>query len=281
MFDSAFKTQHWPTSCADRWTWQQVEPAHFICLCWITHVAFPLSPCDEGVSQHTCISLHVASTIFVCMWILTGLAVIVLIVTVTFFDRNRQQNSRWWEDTFGNQAVESSLRLTQLPDPLREQIVGNLPTTSEPPADGEPCAICFDVDTQQEWYCNSFPCSCACRPACVFVCKLCVEYARHIAFLLYCTWSVARLVHSHPRRWLSSRRGNGCNCRGIPALQADTALRSPLSPGVCRRMAQKAAGNMSNLSTGPYTTAATAIWYTSFCGFLCSDRIVLCILVLF
>lgn len=276
MFDSAFKTQHWPTSCADRWTWQQVEPAHFICLCWITHVAFPLSPCPEGVSQHTCISLHVASTIFVCMWILTGLAVIVLIVTVTFFDRNRQQNSRWWEDTFGNQAVESSLRLTQLPDPLREQIVGNLPTTSEPPADGEPCAICFDVDTQQEWYCNSFACSCAFRPVCVFVFRLCVENTRHIAYLLYCTWRVGVLHAMCTRIFVGGypRATAKCNCRGIPASQADTALRAPLSPGVCRRMDQKAAGNMSNLSTRPYATAATGIWYTSFCVFLCSARTV-------
>ena len=61
-------------------------------------MAFPLRPCDEDVAQHTCTALHVASSIFVCMWILTGLAVIVLIVTVTFFDRNRQQSSRWWED---------------------------------------------------------------------------------------------------------------------------------------------------------------------------------------
>jgi hypothetical protein len=115
-------------------------------------VAFPLRPCEEDVAQHTCTALHVASTIFVCMWILTGLAVIVLIITVTLFDRNRQQNNaRWWEETIGNQAVESSLRLTQLPDPLREQIVNNLPTTHEPPADGEPCAICYDVDTQSEW----------------------------------------------------------------------------------------------------------------------------------
>lgn len=115
-------------------------------------MAFPMSPCADEVSEHTCIALHVASTIFVCMWILTGLAVIVLIITVTFFDRNRPQNSTWWEDTLGNQAVESSLRLTQLPDPLRDQIVGNLPTTDVPPADGEPCAICFEVDTEQEWY---------------------------------------------------------------------------------------------------------------------------------
>jgi hypothetical protein len=264
MFDSAFKTQHWPTSCADRWTWQQVEPAHFICLCWITHVAFPLSPCPEGVSQHTCISLHVASTIFVCMWILTGLAVIVLIVTVTFFDRNRQQNSRWWEDTFGNQAVESSLRLTQLPDPLREQIVGNLPTTSEPPADGEPCAICFDVDTQQEWYCNSFACSCAFRPVCVFVFRLCVENTRHIAYLLYCTWrvctpcalasssgailaqrqSVTVVAYPHLRRilpcghrfhpacvdeWIKKQRGTCPTCRQDPTQPLQQESGTPAS----------------------------------------------------
>mmetsp|Transcript_56686 Transcript_56686/g.83193 ORF Transcript_56686/g.83193 Transcript_56686/m.83193 type:complete len:419 (-) Transcript_56686:798-2054(-) len=141
-----------------------VEPAHFICLCWITHVAFPINECDENVTRFTCTALHVASTIFVSMWILTGLAVIVLVVTVTFFDRNRQ-GSRWWEDTLGNQAVESSLRLTPLPDPLREQIIGNLPTTRVPPPDGEPCAICFDVDTQDQW--RILPCGHRFHPACV------------------------------------------------------------------------------------------------------------------
>lgn len=99
------------------------------------------------------------------MWILTGLAVIVLVITVTFFDRNRQSGSRWWEETVGNQAVESSLRLMPLPDPLREQIVANLPTTNVPPPDGEPCAICFDVDTQHEW--RILPCGHRFHPACV------------------------------------------------------------------------------------------------------------------
>ena len=47
--------------------------------------------------------------------------------------------------------MESSLRLTNLPDPLREQIVGNLPTTTVPPADGEPCAICFEASPGDEW----------------------------------------------------------------------------------------------------------------------------------
>ena len=142
-----------------------VEPAHFICLCWITHVAFPLVKCDEGVTQNTCISLHIASTIFVSMWILTGVAIVVLICTVTFLDGNRHNNSRWWEDTLGSTRAESALRLTALPDPLREQIIGNLPTTSEPPADGEPCAICFEVDTQDEW--RVLPCGHRFHPACV------------------------------------------------------------------------------------------------------------------
>ena len=81
-----------------------VEPAHFICLCWITHVAFPMRECDKDVTKWTCVALHVASTIFVGMWIVTGLAVIILIITVTFFDRNRHSGTRWWEDTLGNQV---------------------------------------------------------------------------------------------------------------------------------------------------------------------------------
>jgi len=142
-----------------------VEPAHFIGLCWITHVAFPMRECDKDVTKWTCVALHVASTIFVGMWIVTGLAVIILIITVTFFDRNRHSGTRWWEDTLGNQAVEESLRLTNLPDPLREQIVGNLPTTTVPPADGEPCAICFDASPGDEW--RILPCGHRFHPQCV------------------------------------------------------------------------------------------------------------------
>lgn len=143
-----------------------VEPAHFICLCWITHVAFPMNTCDENVSRYTCIALHIASTIFVSMWILTGLAVIILIVTVTFFDGRRQgTGSNWWQENIGNQTVESSLRLTSLPDPIREQIIGNLPTTTVPPADGEPCAICFDLDAGDEW--RILPCGHRFHPGCV------------------------------------------------------------------------------------------------------------------
>ena len=87
-----------------------VEPAHFICLCWITHVAFPMRECDKDVTKWTCVALHVASTIFVGMWIVTGLAVIILIITVTFFDRNRHTGTRWWEETLGNQVRLPSQR---------------------------------------------------------------------------------------------------------------------------------------------------------------------------
>ena len=58
-----------------------VEPAHFICLCWITHIAFPLTPCMKDVTPYTCISLNIAATIFVTMWILTGLAVLLLVIS--------------------------------------------------------------------------------------------------------------------------------------------------------------------------------------------------------
>ena len=131
---------------------EQVEPAHFICLCWITHLVFPMRPCkEEEISYYTCRALWMASTIFVGMWIVTGLAMVALICTVTFMDTNRNNNSRWWEGTIGGESAASALRLTALPDPLRDQIVASLPTTSIPPADGEPCAICFETDTQDEW----------------------------------------------------------------------------------------------------------------------------------
>ena len=129
-----------------------VEPAHFICLCWITHVSFPMRPCGDDVGKWTCSALHVASTMFVGMWIVTFLAVIVLILTVTLFDRHRQ-SGRWWEDTLGTQAtLEESLNQLPIPDHVRRQIVGNLPKTNVPPADGEPCAICFDISAGDEWY---------------------------------------------------------------------------------------------------------------------------------
>jgi hypothetical protein len=36
-----------------------VEPAHFICLCWITHVAFPMRACEDEVSRtHTHAHTH-------------------------------------------------------------------------------------------------------------------------------------------------------------------------------------------------------------------------------
>lgn len=52
-----------------------VEPGHFIALCWITHHAFPLKACADMrlESWAMCTSLHIISSIFVAMWVCTGI----------------------------------------------------------------------------------------------------------------------------------------------------------------------------------------------------------------
>lgn len=66
-----------------------VEPGHFVCLCWITHISFPFKPCDGLPYWAACRSLHVTSTIFVAAWILTGLAFAFITMCFTMFERSR------------------------------------------------------------------------------------------------------------------------------------------------------------------------------------------------
>lgn len=68
-----------------------VEPGHFVCLCWITHISFPFKPCDGLSYWAACSSLHITSTIFVAAWILTGLALAFLTMCFTMFERSRSQ----------------------------------------------------------------------------------------------------------------------------------------------------------------------------------------------
>jgi len=66
-----------------------VEPGHFVCLCWITHISFPFKPCDGLSYWAACTSLHVTSTIFVAAWTLTGLAFAFITMCFTMFERSR------------------------------------------------------------------------------------------------------------------------------------------------------------------------------------------------
>lgn len=117
-----------------------VEPGHFVCLCWITHVAFPFKTCDDlSPGSAVCTSLHITSTIFISMWVFTGLAFIVLIACFA-----RERNGSRSDD------LSNTLRMAPIPDHIRESIINNLPISNEAPDDGEVCAICCDREIGDE-----------------------------------------------------------------------------------------------------------------------------------
>jgi hypothetical protein len=117
-----------------------VEPGHFVCLCWITHVAFPFKPCDDlSAGSAVCTSLHITSTIFISMWVFTALAFIVLIACFARWERNGGRNA----------DISNTLRLSPIPDHIREGIINNLPLSNDAPDDGEVCAICCERDLSE------------------------------------------------------------------------------------------------------------------------------------
>eukprot|EP00288_Rhodomonas_lens_P013082 CAMPEP_0177693468 /NCGR_PEP_ID=MMETSP0484_2-20121128/2415_1 /TAXON_ID=354590 /ORGANISM="Rhodomonas lens, Strain RHODO" /LENGTH=300 /DNA_ID=CAMNT_0019204279 /DNA_START=274 /DNA_END=1173 /DNA_ORIENTATION=+ len=116
-----------------------VEPGHFICLCWITHVAFPLRPCHDLSYWATCASLHISSTVFVSLWILTFLAVFVFFGI--FFTGQR----------FRRMDIQSTLQLAPMPDAMRSTIIENLPLSDDPPPEGEVCAFCLEREGEEQW----------------------------------------------------------------------------------------------------------------------------------
>jgi len=119
-----------------------VEPGHFVCLCWITHISFPFKPCDDLSSDSAvCTSLHITSTIFISMWVCTGLAICILIGCFACANWNHGRNVEF----------SNTLRLSPIPDHIREGIINNLPISDDGPADGEVCAICCDVGEQSRW----------------------------------------------------------------------------------------------------------------------------------
>ncbi|EKX43922.1 hypothetical protein GUITHDRAFT_140064 [Guillardia theta CCMP2712] len=128
-----------------------VEPGHIICLCWMTSRVFPFKSC--GVTYWAvCRSMQIASTVFVAIWIFTGLFVLFVIFSIAFYG--------------GNQARRSEvLTMTPIPDPLRHSIINNLPISHNAPPDNDPCAICFEVDTQHEW--RVLPCGHRFHPNCI------------------------------------------------------------------------------------------------------------------
>jgi len=135
-----------------------VEPGHFVCLCWITHISFPFKSCSGLSYWAACSSLHIMSTIFVAAWVLTGLAFAFLILCFTIFERGRGNN------------MERTLRMAPIPNHIRESLINALPISEEPPADGEVCAICCDLEEPNEegptrW--RILPCGHRFHPTCV------------------------------------------------------------------------------------------------------------------
>ena len=131
-----------------------VEPGHFVCLCWITHISFPFKGCDDlSPNSAVCTSLHITGTIFVSMWVFTGAG---LIIVIAFFARYERNNSR-------NEGISDTLRLAPIPDQVREGIINSLPITNDPPQDGEVCAICCECDLLEQptqWFASIFPICC-------------------------------------------------------------------------------------------------------------------------
>lgn len=118
-----------------------VEPGHFVCLCWITHISFPFKGCqDLSPNSAVCTSLHITGTIFVSMWVFTGAG---LIIVLAFFARYERNSAR-------NLGISDTLQMAPIPDQMRERIVNSLPITSDPPQDGEVCAICCERDLSEE-----------------------------------------------------------------------------------------------------------------------------------
>jgi hypothetical protein len=115
-----------------------VEPGHFVCLCWITHISFPFKGCqDLSPGSAVCTSLHITGTIFVSMWVFTGAG---LIIVIAFFARYERNNAR-------NAGLNDTLRMSAMPDQMRESFINSLPITLEPPEDEcEVCAVCCERD---------------------------------------------------------------------------------------------------------------------------------------
>ena len=106
------------------------EPGHFVCLCWITHISFPFRPCDDLIdgSGSVCLSVHITSTIFVSMWVVTGLAFLALIIC---FSR------RWGRYDPAGPVISGASGMSPIPDHIREGIINSLPISSDAPSDGE------------------------------------------------------------------------------------------------------------------------------------------------
>jgi magnesium-transporting ATPase (P-type) len=118
-----------------------VEPGHFVCLCWITHIAFPFKLCEDLSSESSvCTALHITSTIFISMWIFTGLAFILLFACFARWDRNGGRNG----------DISNTLRMAPIPDHIREGIINSLPISNDAPEDGEVCAICCDRELDDQ-----------------------------------------------------------------------------------------------------------------------------------
>ncbi|EKX36329.1 hypothetical protein GUITHDRAFT_155286, partial [Guillardia theta CCMP2712] len=131
------------------------EKMHILCVCLITHNVFPFRPCVPMTFWAVCTSLHIASLIFVtlCILLLVVSTCMVAFIIVTERRRNR------------NEDASTHYRFLPLVDPIRNRIIANLPITQQAPPDGEPCAICFEIDTETDW--RLLPCGHRFHPSCI------------------------------------------------------------------------------------------------------------------
>jgi len=131
------------------------EKMHILCVCLITHNVFPFRPCVPMTFWAVCSSLHIASLIFVTLCVLLILVSTCMVAFIIVTERRRNTN----ED------VASHYRFMPLVDPIRNRIIASLPITQQAPPDGEPCAICFEIDTETDW--RLLPCGHRFHPSCI------------------------------------------------------------------------------------------------------------------
>eukprot|EP00802_Teleaulax_amphioxeia_P005593 Tamp_05597.p1 GENE.Tamp_05597~~Tamp_05597.p1 ORF type:complete len:480 (-),score=52.92 Tamp_05597:1489-2850(-) len=142
--------------------------AYFVVACWITHAQFPLRPCDDMSYRLACSALHCISFCFVG-WLSLTVLVILVSTSCSCLSRRTQRPRPVAEGQEGSAdynhpspwALQSALRSSGIPGhplhnlsghlialqaPLRRRFsqVHALPTTQEPPLDGDVCGVCLE-----------------------------------------------------------------------------------------------------------------------------------------